>query len=244
MPRRFRTSFAAALALGVLAATLSATVAEAQTVDEIIARNTEARGGQALIDGVQSVRQTSTLVLPGAEATVVVYGKRPNLMRQELTIGGDTAIEAFDGAVAWVVNRMMGMPAPTVLSGTRAQAVRNQANFDGLLVQARTRGDHIEVIGKETIAGKPVHHLRITGADHRVHHCYVDVTTALETRIIHDTEAGRFEQDLLDYQSVDGLKVPFTIKTSLNGRPQGMLTVSKVELNVALDTAMFGMPAK
>ena len=86
MPRRFRQIFAVSLKLSVAAVSLCATVAEAQTVDEIIARNTEARGGQAAIDAVQSIRQTSTLVLPGAEATVIVYGKRPNLMRQELTI--------------------------------------------------------------------------------------------------------------------------------------------------------------
>jgi hypothetical protein len=136
----------------------------------------------------------------------------------------------------------MGSPVPTEVTGARAAALRNQANFDGLLLQARNRGDQIDLVGPETIGERPTHHLRLTTTEHRIQHCYVDVTTGLESRLVYQTEAGHFQQDLSDYRDVKGVKVPFVIKTTLDGRPQGQLTVTSVELNVPLDASLFSMP--
>ena len=86
MTGRVRLAFGAAFLSSMLAV-----AAEAQTVDEIIARNIEARGGKAAIEAVESLRQTSVLKVEGAEIAVVVIGRRPNLLRQELSIAGLTA---------------------------------------------------------------------------------------------------------------------------------------------------------
>jgi hypothetical protein len=249
MSRRVRLACSVSFALG-LAGTLLGPVALAQapavspaSVSEILARNLEARGGKTVLDAVESIRITSLLELPGASVPVVVLSKRPNLTRQELTVAGETAIEAFDGTTAWTVNRLMGIPVPTELTGPPAAALRDQANFDGLLIQARNRGDQIDLVGIETIAGRPTYHLRLTTTEHRIQHCYVDVTTALESRIVYQTEAGHFQQDLSDYRDVKGVQVPFVIKTTLDGRPQGQLTVSSVELSVPIETSLFSMPS-
>ena len=231
------------VAASLLTSVIFASSARAQTVDDILARNLESLGGRAALDRVQSVRQTSRLVLPGSEATIVVYSKRPNLVRQELKIAGETAIEAYDGTVAWALNRIMGMSTATALSGVEAEAIRNQSSFDGFLASARARGDSIDVVGNETLRGRPVIHLRLSAADHhRQVHCYLDAQTYLEVRIVSDSGAGRVDQDLLDYRPVEGLMMPFTLKTTIAGRPVGDLVVSKVEVNVAIDDTMFRMP--
>ena len=91
----------------VLACAMTGTAA-AQTVDEIVARNLEALGGRAALDRVQSIRQTSQLVLPGSEARIVIYAKRPNLIREEIRIAGQTVVQAFDGSTGWTLNRLVG----------------------------------------------------------------------------------------------------------------------------------------
>jgi len=48
--------------------------------------------------------------------------------------------------------------------------------------------------------------------------------------------------DLSDYRDVDGVKVPFSVKQSVNGTPLTQLTVDNVEFNVPMDGAMFRMP--
>ena len=61
--------FVAILALAVSAS--------AQSVDEIIAKNLQAKGGVDKLKAVQSVKSTSTLKIQGIEAKMVVQGKRP-----------------------------------------------------------------------------------------------------------------------------------------------------------------------
>jgi outer membrane lipoprotein-sorting protein len=95
----------------VIAAVALATAAPrawAQTVDEIIARNIQARGGAEKIKAVQSMKQTSHMKIQAMSATLTLYAKRPNLSRQEMTIAGATAVAAFDGQSAWGLNPMMG----------------------------------------------------------------------------------------------------------------------------------------
>jgi hypothetical protein len=232
------------LILTTAASLVVAASLRAETVDEVVAKNLAALGGPTALGRVQTLRQTSKLVFLGSQASVVVYGKRPNLIRQELTIAGETAVQGFDGTVAWTVNRVLGMPQPTLLAGGEAEALRHQASFGGILASARERGDSVEMVGTEVVRGRPMFHLRVSAADHhRQMHCYLDAQTFLEARIVTDSAAGRFEQELSDYQTVEGLTMPFAIKTTINGRPGGDIVVSKVEVNVALDEKLFQMPA-
>jgi hypothetical protein len=222
---------------------MTGTAARAQTVDEIVERNLEALGGRIALDRVQSVRTTSRMVLPGSEARIVVYSKRPNLLRQELRIAGQTVVQAFDGSTGWTVNRLLGVSTPTLLTGPDLDALRQQATWEGVLTSARSRGDRIELVGRSFVNGRQAFHLRVTSVDHQRHQeVYVDVETGLEIRTVHDTSAGRFEQDLSSYQTVDGIRIPFSIKTSLAGRPAGEIVVTKVEINVDVDAALFARP--
>jgi hypothetical protein len=223
--------------VALAAACLSAPAVYAQTVQELLAANTAARGGQAL-GGVQSVRQTMTVSLPGADAVVVVHSRRPNLVRQELTVGGETFIQAYDGRVAWERTSLISGSGAVVLTGVRADAIRAQAAFDGLLAEAQAAGRRIDLLGRTTIDGREVHHIRVSERD-QVWHCYLDVQTALERRLVQDTIAGRLQQDLSDYRDVGGIRVPFRISTAFNGQQQSVIVVTDVQLNVPIDPQMF-----
>jgi hypothetical protein len=45
-----------------------------------------------------------------------------------------------------------------------------------------------------------------------------------------------------DYRDVEGIKIPFSIRTLANGIQQGQIVVDKVEFNVKIDDAIFRMP--
>ena len=113
------------IVLVLAAVALAGTRANARqnpSVDEIVAKNLQAKGGLEKLRAVTSIKQTSRLSLPGGlEATVTVYGKRPNLTRQELNVAatGQTMVSAFDGTTAWSLNPMMGASTPTVARGLK-----------------------------------------------------------------------------------------------------------------------------
>jgi hypothetical protein len=232
-----RSLVVVALAIGC---GLVAPAAAAQTVSDILDRNLEAKGGAALRT-VRSVRQTLSVDLQGTTADVVVYSQRPNRLRQEMTVAGQTLVQAFDGQVAWTRGSFMVSERPAPLWGAPADALRAQAVFDGMLIDARTTGRQVELVGTVVIDGRETHYLRIID-DWQVRHCYVDARTWLETRIVQDTASGRLQQDLSDYREVGGIRMPFTIRTSVGGRTASVVTVTDIILNVPVDEALFAMP--
>ena len=86
------------LRFGLVAIALLLPPVWAQTADEIIAKNVQARGGADKLKSVQSVKSTATMAMgPGMEAPGVLIQKRGNEARLEFTIQGLTAVQAYDG---------------------------------------------------------------------------------------------------------------------------------------------------
>lgn len=228
---------AAILALGS-----GRSAAAPQTVDEIIARNLEAKGGLARMRAIQTVKQTRRMNLQGIDSPVTVYTKRPNLVRQEIAAGGKTVIMGYDGATPWVVNPLTGSESPIQVMGPQADAIRQDSDFDGPLVDYRTKGNAIELVGTETLGTAKVYHLKVTSRAGSVQHYYLDAETALEVKLASEAGGTTIEQELSDYRDVEGIKIPFLIRTSANGVRQGEIRVEKVEFNVKVDDAIFRMP--
>lgn len=216
----------------------------AQTVDEIIARNIQARGGVEKIRAVQSMKQTSHMKIQGMSATLTLYAKRPNLSRQEMSIAGATAIAAFDGQTAWGVNPMTGQTTPKALTGPAADQVRSQAAFDPPLLDYRTKGTKVEYVGNEPDGARTLIHLRITDKTGVVINCYLDSQTALETKIVADGPTGPVETRLSDYRDVGGLKMPFAIRTTAAGIVLADVVVDTIDFDLPTPASLFTMPGK
>jgi outer membrane lipoprotein-sorting protein len=191
---------------------------------------------------VQTSKQTSRMNMQGMESPLVVYAKRPNMVRQEISTGGRTMIMAFDGVTPWVVNPLVGSTTPIQLTGPQADSLRQDADFDGPFVDYRDKGLTIELVGTETLGTAKVHHLKLTSRKGVIQHYYLDATTALEVKLVTETDTATVEQEFSDFREVEGIKFPFVIRTSINGMKQGEIRVEKVEFNVKLDDALFRMP--
>src|SRR6478609_7029403 len=85
----------------VAAACLVPAVATAQTLDEIIAMNLKAKGGLEKIRATSTVRMTGHVSatpdpsVAAKSATTTMLAKRPNKMRREQTIDGESFVSAF-----------------------------------------------------------------------------------------------------------------------------------------------------
>jgi len=229
------------LACAVLVAGVQLT---AQSIDDIVAKNLQARGGTDKLQAVQSMKQTAHVTFQGMTGTITVYGKRPNLLRQEIAVAGQTVVNAFDGTTAWSVNPLSGSSDPTVVTGPQAEDIKMQSEFDSPLVNYKANGSELEMVGTEMLNGRQVYHLKLTGKNKRVQNLYIDAQTNLETRIVGDSAFGQIENDLSDYRDVNGVKMPFMMRTLSSGVVLGQIAVDTFEVNPKIDDSIFKMPKK
>jgi outer membrane lipoprotein-sorting protein len=237
-----RRSGAVALA-AVFSLAVSGLAARQATVDDIIQKNLEARGGLARLRLITSIKQTGTLTMMGNEATLTIYSKRPNLLRQEMTVSGKQVINGFDGLTPWIINPLMGADRPILVSGPQADMIREQSEFDGPLVDYKAHGVAISVEGLEMAAeDQGLLHLKLTSPSKQVRHLYLDSVTYLDAKLMTEQQQMKLEQVFSDYRDVDGVKVPFMIRTLTNGIQQSEIKLTEVAFNVKMDDAMFRVP--
>ena len=233
----------------VLAAlSLAVAAAHAQTVDELIAKNLEAKGGVEKLRTVKTVKTTANVKAQGMETRMTMWASRPNLFRREMRGDGATIIISFDGKTLWAINPMTGSSTPQVVTGPFADMTREQADFDGPFVDYKQRGFTIELVGKETLNDKPVHHLKITSKTGQILQYYLDADSGLEVKTTQTTDQGgqkmELSSEMSNYQKVNGFAIPFSVQQSMNGTVAAQITLEKIEFNVPMEPSMFTMPAE
>lgn len=184
---------------------------------------------------------------PGMRAPFTLEMKRPNRMRIEFELEGETGVQAFDGRSAWAQMPFAGQPRPQPLPPEEAGQIEEQADFDGPLVDWQAKGHRLELVGEARVDADPAWKLRLTLKSGAVRYVYLDAGSFLEVR----TEGTRefqgsrveFESRLGDYREVAGLRVPFLIESGPKDAPERQrLRFETIEYDVPIDDARFALP--
>jgi outer membrane lipoprotein-sorting protein len=222
--------------------------AGAQTADELIAKNIQARGGLEKLRAIQSIRLTGTLSIGDAKMSSVLEVKRPDKTRWEFTANGQTAVQAYDGTVAWAVVPFAGKTEPERMSGEDLKDMELQADMDGPLIDYRSKGHKVELMGLEKLGDRDAWRLKVTLQNGDLRDVYLDLKTHLQVRTVtRRTIEGKevvVESDLDDYREVGGVMLPHVFDTRAQGATQKQwVRFDKIELNVPIDESRFHMPS-
>jgi hypothetical protein len=233
-------------ALPSLVLALVAASAAAQTVDEIIARSLEARGGLERLRAIQSVRMTGRVSVGDRRMKTVVETKRPACIRIDTTFDDTRSIQAFDGTTAWGISPM-GTGRPEALPAEAARAMAEEFDIDGPLVDYRAKGHKVALLGKARVGGRETYELEVTLKSGGVERHFLEVSSGLpvrvETRRVVRGAEIEGESEIGDYREAGGFLWPFSIESGPRGRPEKQsLTVETIEINPVLDDARFRMP--
>lgn len=245
------------LAIPVLLAAVCALAPAAQAqpapatlpaLDTILARHLEARGGADRLRAVNAIRMTGTMTGPtGEQVPTVVLMKRPDRIRQEIEVDGQTLVQAFDGSRGWTFNPMMG-GAPVEVPRSIARRMADQADFDGPLVNPAAKGHRVEVIGEDRVDDRPAVKLKLTKKSGEVQVVWLDRARWLEVKSEGTIEqAGRsiqIESRHSDFRSVDGITTPFVVEVFADGRLQQKIVIETMEFPPDLEDTLFQVPAR
>jgi len=223
--------------------------APSPTAEEIVGRYVAARGGIQKLRALRTLRQEGRVNAgAGREGLVTREIKRPGKIRFEFTVQGVTSVFASDGQRGWKVSPLEGEMGPQTLPDEVLTDAREQADIDGPLVDWKSKGSQVELVGREAVDGHDAFKLKLTLKSGGVLTAYVDVKSASLVR----TEATRqirgkqvrIETTFGDYRRTEGILFPHLVEVRAAGRPQLLrVVVDKVEVNPPLSDARFAPPA-
>jgi hypothetical protein len=238
------------LRLALALAALASAGAHAITADELVARNIAAKGGEAKLSAIHSLRMTGKIRVNGdtLELGYVMLVKQPGSIRYEAVLQGLTEVQAYDGKQAWQINPFQGRKDPEKLSADDAKGLgEDAADFAGPLVGYQAKGYKLDYLGTEDVDGTEAHKLRITRPNGDVTYVYLDPEHFLEirtlTRRIEHGVPKETVTDYGDYEQVEGVYFPFSQESGPKGSTERQkVQFEKAEANIAMLDALFSIP--
>ncbi len=247
---KLRLTLLSLLVVGGLFARLThAQETKQMTVDQLVAKNAEAKGGSEALRALQSLKLTGKMLVNEGklEFGFASTKKRPGAVRNEYSLQGMTMVQAFDGNEGWKISPFQGRKDPEKMSADDVKSLIEDAEVDGPLINWKEKGSQVEYLGTEDVDGTQAHKMKVVRKNGDVAYVYLDPDHFLEIRILSQrTEQGNqveIETDLSDYEKVNGVFVPFSIESAPKGASDKQkIIIEKAEGNVPLDETPFKMP--
>jgi hypothetical protein len=235
-----------ALASAALSAPLAAQ--NKPTADDIIARYVKTVGGADKIQAVNTMRRLGRFTGDdGFQAIVIEESTRPNKVREEFSVQGMTAINAYDGSNGWKIDPFGGKKDAEALSESELRSIVEDADFDEPLINYKAKGNKVEFVGMDQVEGTDVYKLKVTLKSGDTRYYYMDtdsyVPIKYETRRIIRGTPEESETILGDYKQVGGWYLPFSMQTRQKGSSGSQkITIDKIEINVPIDDTRYTRP--
>jgi outer membrane lipoprotein-sorting protein len=221
-----------------------------QTVDELVNKNIEAKGGLEKIKAVKTRRMSGRADQAGGPPlAVVIENMRPDEIRQDITIAGMTLVQAYDGKGGWMIQPFSGRKDPQLMGEDDLRDLTLDADIDGPLVDYKAKGNTVEYLGHDTVDGDDALRLKVTLKNGDIVYYDLDPDTFLEIRReSQEFIRGSVKEQVTEfgsYKPVDGVMYPFSMSIWPKNDPTQMLTVTfeKVEVNAPLAESLFAVPA-
>ena len=228
------------LALGI---TLTA---QTPSVDEIVDTYFENIGGKDAWREIKSMKISGEGVQMGMSFPLTVLAKEPNLTKVTVDIQSMQFIEAYDGEVAWTLNPFAGMTEPSKKSEEETVEAAKEM-FQDELLDYKEKGHTLSFEGTEEYEGTEVYKLKLTKANGDEDIYFFDSEIMVPIALRTFVNAGELKGQSIDvvssdYQEVNGVMVPFSIKQSVNGQTVMEMVAKSVELNVPIADSEFSFP--
>ncbi len=223
---------------------------KAVTVDELVKKNIQARGGLKNMLAIKSVKMTGKITSGPMEMPMTLYWSRPGKLRMEMSLQGQNIVQAFDGKIGWMIMPMMGSSEPQKMPKDELDEIKTQAEemIEGPLVDYKKKGHQVELLGKEDMQGTETYKLRIKLKSGKERTYYLDVDSGIDLKTTEKIKRQGIEvvqhSYLGDYQKVGGVMVPHTIDTKGADGHGAQITIEKVEINPKLKADLYTLPKK
>lgn len=225
---------------------------QGQTAEDVVNKYIDARGGKDKLLSIKSLYMEGSRQMMGNEVSVKVTKVQDKLSRTDFELMGTTGYTIVTPTEGWSFIPMRSESVDKIPE-SRLKTMYSEMDIPGPLVDYATKGNKIELQGREEIAGAPAYKLKLTLTSGKEIIYFIDTKTNLLIRtstmapaISQDGKATGENREVLtyfsDYKAVDGIMFAHTIE-NVGGQAAGSTTYDKIEVNKEIDASQY-KPAK
>ncbi len=233
------------------ASTLAAETADevGKTVDEVIAKHIEARGGLDAWSQIDNMKVTGDFtafskVSPFTQHRARI-GEVKSKYHMDHVLDGRQITIGYDGETPWWINLWYGVPWAQKIEGADLKAFMQDVDFESPFFHYQDKGYQVKLLGEGELDGTKAITLELTRPDESVETWYLDPETYLE--IGYESEGSDFGRPLPqqaffdDFREVAGVMLPHYVEKQFYTRLR-VMEVAEVETNVEVDDGLFRFP--
>jgi hypothetical protein len=236
--------------LALLPLLAAVTVAQdTPTLEQIVARHIEARGGAERWQEVTSIELTGIYAAFSDHEPFRLVRSPGNLYRLDFKILGAEAVRARDAEGPWWIHGLLQPQAGRAAEEPYKSQIERESLFGPLLLDLSEKGLEIELVGPADIEGIATIELAVSLPGGQKESWFLDAETYLEVAV--DSEVSDYTQSPQpmkqrafydDFREVNGVQIPFRLDYEFGHRLESM-TVEEAVVDGEVDPSRFSPPA-
>lgn len=232
----------------LIAAFFTLSVSYAQSADEIINKHIEAIGGKDNWKKVNSMVQTGTMSVQGAEIQLKRSIVHNTAARTDITLMGMTGYQIVTPTEGWSYMPFQGQAAVEAMTADQVKDQQEELDIQGVVIDYAAKGHTAEFIGKEDVEGTECLKVKMTLKNGKSQTLFFDPATYYIIKAVSAISANGQEAEVAtsfsNYQKhSSGIVLAMSTTVPMGPGFNADLTIESVEINTTLDTSLF-KPAK
>ena len=220
--------------------------ASAQTVDEVIAKYSEAIGGLDKFKALKSAKMSGNITVQGMELPITIQVLNNKAVRTDVEVMGTQVISAYQEGKGWKQNEFAGAPEPTDMTADEMADAKSQTQLINNLADYKTNGGKVELQGKEKVGETEAFKILFTSKEGKATTYYISSADYSLLKSVSTNEVMGQSMVVETYYSepklIDGLKFYMVRNSKIDGEDFQNIVFNNIELNVAVDEKIFNKP--
>ena len=217
---------------------------QAQTADEVVEKYSNAMGGLDAFNKINTAKMTGTITTSGLTMPMTTQIVQNNAMRTDVNANGKAIINVYNNGKGWKINPLAGILVKTEVTGTELSALKTQTSLVNNLMDYKSRGHQVELLGKEDVDGISCFKIRLTSKDdNKPTLFFINTSDYLLVKSTARKETQGQEYDVETFytsmKAVDGLQFCMYLIQKIKGQQYLSVKWNKIELGVPVDEKIF-----
>lgn len=221
--------------------------AGAQTVDEVIQKYAANLGGLDAFNKIKTAKMTGNVTSQGNDLNLTIQVVNGKAVRSDVEVMGNQIVSAYKDGKGWAQNPFSGSTAASDIPAPQLAELKNQSMLAPALMDYKSRGHQVELLGQEDVNGAKTFKIKLTGKeDGKVTTYYINATDYYLVKSVSDREMmGQtlsVESWYSDIKEINGVKFFMTVLQKVDGEEFASIKFTNVELDGAVDEKIFDRP--